>query len=129
MTHPGRLQHFISFTDLTYWKRYEDNKESHELARGKLSSIAPIARFPDGISVFHYFATNVKVLDAVENTLSSRASLGGADSDARYSMLPLLFLHSDPARNKAGQKTTPIHLALDRQSPQSFEIMLGLLST
>ena len=42
-------------------------------------------------------------------------------------MLPLLFLHSDPARNKPGGKTTPLHLALDKQSPMAFEIMMGLL--
>ena len=42
-------------------------------------------------------------------------------------MLPLMFLHSDPARNKDGSKTTPLHLALDKQSPMAFEIMLNLL--
>ena len=42
-------------------------------------------------------------------------------------MLPLLFLHSDPARNKPGSKTTPLHLALDKQSPMAFELMMGLL--
>ena len=43
-------------------------------------------------------------------------------------MLPLVFLHSDPKRNQPGVKTTPLHLALDKQSPLAFDIMLGLLS-
>ena len=43
-------------------------------------------------------------------------------------MLPLVFLHSDPKRNQPGVKTTPLHLALDQQSPLAFDIMLGLLS-
>ena len=42
-------------------------------------------------------------------------------------MLPLMFLHSDPYRNKPGHKTTPVHIALDKESPMSFELMLGLL--
>ena len=42
-------------------------------------------------------------------------------------MLPLLFLHSDPVKNKEGQQTTPLHLALDKQSPLAFGIMLDLL--
>ena len=54
-------------------------------------------------------------------------SLPTNQNDARIKMLPLLFLHSDPTKNKPGQKTTPIHLALDKQSPMAFEIMLGLL--
>ena len=42
-------------------------------------------------------------------------------------MLPLVFLHSNPMLNKPGKKTTPIHIALDKQSPISFETMFSLL--
>lgn len=42
-------------------------------------------------------------------------------------MLPLVFLHSNPQLNKPGKKTTPIHIALDKQSPISFETMFSLL--
>ena len=62
LTKPGRLQHFISYSDLTYWVRYELNKDAHELSKGKLTSIAPVARYPAGISIFHVYATSVKVL-------------------------------------------------------------------
>lgn len=34
--------------------------------------------------------------------------------DSRVNMLPLVFLHSNPALNKPGKKTTPIHIALDK---------------
>lgn len=34
--------------------------------------------------------------------------------DVRVNMLPLVFLHSNPALNKPGKKTTPIHIALDK---------------
>jgi hypothetical protein len=67
LSHPGRIQHFISYTDWTYWVRFEQSRDQHELHRGKITSISPVARYPDGISVFHTFATNVKVLDAVNN--------------------------------------------------------------
>ena len=102
-------------------------KDSHELSRGKLTNIAPVARFPNGISVFHVFATNVKVLEAISNYMQTQKQMSGNQDDARIHMLPLMFLHSDPSRNKPGQKTTPLHLALDKQSPLSFEIMLNLL--
>jgi hypothetical protein len=42
-------------------------------------------------------------------------------------MLALMFLHSNPDLNEVGQKYTPLHIAIDKQSPQSLEIMLDLL--
>lgn len=41
--------------------------------------------------------------------------------------LPLIFLHSNPALNAPGKKTTPIHIALDKQSPMAFSTMFELL--
>ena len=128
LTHPGRIQHFISYSDWTYWVRFEQSRGQHELQQGRVSSISPIARFPSGISVFHTFSTNVKVLESISNFISQQKHLAVNKNDARIHMLPLLFLHSDPGRNKKpGSKTTPLHLALDKQSPMAFEIMLGLL--
>lgn len=127
LTHPGRIQHFISYSDLLYWERYENVKDMHELSRGKVSNFAPIARFPSGISIFHMYATNVKVLEAINNAINAKKQQSDYVEDPRVDNLALMFLHSDPSRNKPGQKTTPIHLALDKQSPLSFEIMLNLL--
>ena len=73
------------------------------------------------------YATNVKVLEAINNSINQAKQTSGNIDDARINMLALMFLHSDPSRNKPGQKTTPLHLALDKQSPLSFEIMLNLL--
>jgi len=72
------------------------------------------------------YATNVKVLEAVRNAYTTE--LQKSPDDPRVSMMPLMFLHSKPdhSKNKSG-KTTPLHLALDKQSPLSFEIMLDLL--
>ena len=64
--------------------------------------------------MFHTFATNVKVLDAINNYISQQKHLASNQDDARIHMLPLMFLHSDPGRNKGGGKTTPLHLALDQ---------------
>ena len=75
LAHPGRIQHFISFLDLTYWVRFEQARGQHELQQGRLSVISPIARFPSGISIFHQLATNVKVLDAIRNTISQIKNL------------------------------------------------------
>lgn len=55
---PGRIQHFISLTDLLYWERFQKEKTTHELYKGKVTTFSPIARFPKGISIFHYYATN-----------------------------------------------------------------------
>jgi len=65
MTKPGRVHHFISLVDLMYWERFQVLKEKHEISKGIISSFSPIARFPAGISVFHHFATNIKVLNTV----------------------------------------------------------------
>ena len=112
MTKPGRVHHFISFADLLYWERFQLIKEKHEIYKGTMTTFSPIARFPSGISVFHYFATNVKVLNAVEDSMTIQKQ--DRSDDARVNMLPLVFLHSNPALNKPGKKTTPIHIALDK---------------
>ena len=31
MTKPGRIHHFLSFTDLLYWERYQYLKDKHEI--------------------------------------------------------------------------------------------------
>jgi len=108
-----------------YWQRFQLLKEKHEIAKGVLSSFSPIARFPAGISVFHYFATNIKVLNAVEDAMNIAKQ--ERSDDVRVTMLPLVFLHSNPQLNKPGKKTTPIHIALDKQSPISFDTMFSLL--
>ena len=41
--------------------------------------------------------------------------------------IPLLFMTSNPTLNLPGKKTTPIHIAFDKQSPAAFETMFELL--
>jgi hypothetical protein len=125
MTAPGRVHHFISFADLLYWERYQILRDKHEISKGILSTFSPIARFPKGISVFHYYATNFKVLNAVQDAMVIAKQ--ERSDDSRVNMLPLVFLHSNPLLNKPGKKTTAIHIALDKQSPISFESMFELL--
>ena len=69
LTHPGRVQHFTSFTDLLYWERFQQLKSQHEIARGKISSFSPLARFPNTISVFHCLATKPQVLSVVREAI------------------------------------------------------------
>jgi len=126
MTKPGRVHHFISYADLLYWERFQIIKEKHEVMKGIMSTFSPIARFPNGISVFHAFATNVRVLNAVQDSLQI-ARQSKSTEDARINMLPLVFLHSNPKFNPPGKRTTPIHIALDKQSPIAFETMFQLL--
>ena len=112
MTKPGRVHHFISYADLLYWERYQVNKDKHEISKGTMSTFSPIARFPSGISVFHYFATNAKVINTVEDSM--QLAKQNRSDDVRVNMLPLVFLHSNPSLNVPGKKTTPIHIALDK---------------
>ena len=100
-------------------------KDKHEISKGILTTFSPIARFPNGISIFHNFATNFKVLNAVQDAMTIAKQ--ERSDDSRVNMLPLVFLHSNPLLNKPGKKTTPIHIALDKQSPISFESMFELL--
>ena len=125
MTAPGRVHHFISFADLLYWERYQYLRDLHEIHKGIVSNFSPIARFPQGSSVFHMFATDVKLLSAVKETFVQQ--MRERTDDSRIKMIPLVFLHSNPALNKPGMKTTPIHIALDKQSPVAFETMFQLL--
>ena len=125
ITSPGRVYHFISYTDLLYWERFQHLKEKHEIYQGDLSTFSPIVCFPNGISVFHHFATDMKVLNALQEAISTAKQEW--TEDTRVNMLPLVFLHSNPHLNESGLKTTPIHIALHKKSPISFECMLGLL--
>jgi hypothetical protein len=54
----GHLQHFISLMDLIYFERFETDRASHELAKGKVTSFSPVSRFPEQMSVFHHYATD-----------------------------------------------------------------------
>lgn len=94
ITAPGRVHHFISFADLLYWERFQILKDKHEISKGHLSSFSPIARFPAGISIFHYHATNIKVLSAVQDAMTIARQ--ERSDDSRVNMLPLVFLHSSP---------------------------------
>ena len=99
-------KHFISFADLVYWERYQTDKLTHELSKGKLTSFSPIAKFPKGISVFHYYSTNEKLLKTVEEYYE--LALAENNGDKRINLLPLMFLHKHPIPNKAGTKLTPL---------------------
>jgi hypothetical protein len=124
---PGRIQQFISLFDLTYWERFQTDKTRHELSKGKVTSFAPIARFPRGISIFHYYATNLQVIKTFENALE--LALSEKRDDKRITLFPLMFLHKHPIPNKAGHRVTPLQVAMEKQSPVCFETMLQMLTT
>lgn len=125
MTKPGRVHHFISYADLLYWERYQTLKDKHEISHGIMSTFSPISRFPNGSSVFHFFATNVRVLNAAHDAM--QIARQNRSEDPRIKFLPLVFLHSNPKLNEPGKRTTPIHIALDKQSPIAFELMFEML--
>lgn len=67
----GQLQHFVSLMDLVYWERFETDKAAHELAKGKVTSFSPASRFPNQLSVFHHYATDLMVLSAFTNAFEN----------------------------------------------------------
>jgi len=69
VTSPGRLHHFFSFADLLYWERFELEEKSHELSRGKVTTLTPFTRLPKEITLFSKFATNSKILRAVADAI------------------------------------------------------------
>ena len=125
ITRPGRIHHFISYTDMLYWERFQKIKSKHEVSKGVITTFSPFARFPKGISIFHHFATNTKLLNVVDDAIQIQKQ--AQTTDQRILMLPLLFLHSNPALNPPGKKTTPIHIALEKKSPVAFATMFDLL--
>jgi hypothetical protein len=126
LLHPGRVQLFVSTLDLIYWERYQTDKTNHEIFRGKVSSFGPISRFPKGISVFHYYATNQQFLNTFANAYELEKTT--KKDDKRILLFPLIFLHKFPTPNKQGHRVTPLQVALEKQSPSSFEAMLQLLT-
>jgi hypothetical protein len=48
--------------------------------------------------------------------------------DKRITLMPLAFLHKFPTPNKAGHRVTPIQVAMEKQSPVCFEIMMSMLT-
>jgi hypothetical protein len=111
---------------MLYWERFQNNKANHELSRGKVTTFSPIARFPRGMSIFHYYATNQQVIKTFEEAMNLAMQEKGND-DKRIKMMPLMFLHRHPIPNKQGHRITPLHVAIEKQSPQCFEVMLQLL--
>lgn len=123
---PGRIQHFISYMDLVYWDRFQHDKVHHELSKGKVTSFSPIAKFPKGISIFHYYATNEQVIKTFREAME--LALNEKKDDKRISLMPLMFLHKHPVPNKAGHRVTPMQVAIEKQSPACFESMLAMLT-
>ena len=123
---PGRIQLFVSTLDLVYWERYQNDRTNHEIFRGKVSSFGPISKFPRGISVFHYYATNFNFLNTFANAYELESS--SKKDDKRISLFPLIFLHKLPTANKQGTRVTPLQVAIEKQSPTCFETMLQLLT-
>jgi len=109
---PGRVQMFMSLSDLIYWERFQIDKQNHELTRGKVSTFAPISRFPKGISLFHKYATTHQVIKTFANAyeLERAAKL----NDKRVSMFPLIFLHQHPIPNKQRRRNTPLEIAVEK---------------
>jgi hypothetical protein len=71
-----------------------------------VTTFAPIARFPKGISIFHYYATNLQVITAFENAYELEQ--GAKKDDKRIQLFPLIFLHKHPKPNKQGHRVTPL---------------------
>lgn len=122
---PGRIQMFISLSDLTYWERFTKDKQNHELTRGRVSTFAPISRFPNGISIFHKFATNIQVISTFAN--SYELEKAAKVDDKRIALFPLIFLHQHPVPNKQKQRVTPLEIAIEKQGQACFETMLEML--
>lgn len=122
----GHLQHFISLMDLIYFERFENDRASHELAKGKVTSFSPVSRFPEQMSVFHHYATDFMVLNAFSNAFLNERN--NKKDDMRVQMFPLLFMTRHPMKNKYNQCPTPLQVTLEKQSPQCFELMLSLLN-
>ena len=116
------MHHFNSFCNILYWQRYIDQKDAHEIDQGTIQNFSPFVCFFKGNSIFHHFAADIKLLTTVTDCIEDKSS-----KDPVLKMIPSLFLHSNPMLNPIGKKTTPIHIAIDKQSPMAFETMFKML--
>lgn len=104
----------MSLSDIVYWERYQTSKTSHELFKNKVSTFSPISRFPNGISIFHFYATNLQLINTFANVYELER--GVKKDDKRIELFPLIFLHKEPKPNKQGLRATPLSIALQKQS-------------
>lgn len=98
--------------DLVYWERFEIDRAAHELGKGKVTSFSPVSRFPNQLSVFHHYATDLVVLSAFSNAFQNERN--SKKDDKRVQMFPLLFMSRHPQRNKFGQRPTPLQVTLEK---------------
>jgi hypothetical protein len=123
---PGRIQKFISISDLIYWDRYQNDKTNHELYKNKVSSFAPISRFPNGISLFHCYATNAQLLNTFANAYELERNT--KKDDKRIDLFPLIVIHKEPSPGTKGIRQTPLSIAIEKNSQACFETMMSLIS-
>ena len=70
---PGRVHHFHSATDLLYLQRYIEQKENHEISvKRTITDFSPLVRLYDGSSIFHHFAADIELLQAVTDAYKTQ---------------------------------------------------------
>lgn len=82
-------------------------------------------RFPGGVSLFHQFALNVKLLTSVRDALETLTH--EQPDEPAIKLLALIVLYKNNYINRHGKSLTPLHVALEAKSPQAFNIMLEFL--
>lgn len=100
-------------------------KGKHEISRGKMTALSPLTRFPKGMCLMHFFATNVPVLQTIRDVINQ--VIADHPDDARTKLMPLLCLHR-PMGGKKNHRPTALHVALEKQSPIAFDTMLEMLT-
>jgi hypothetical protein len=108
----------MSKMDLTFWKNIIDNGARTELINAN-TKLAQFNRVYDGVSLFHYFAENVDVIEMIHDKFKL-AEENGLLTDADINM-PLVILHPDQ------NGKTALETAILNERPKSFELMINLL--
>jgi hypothetical protein len=116
---PNVLQFPTSRMDHLLWKNINDLGESPNIIDDS-TTIKQYNQMYNGQSLFHYFVQNSEVIEVMHNKYMNLKDNNILSQDDKY--MPLVLLNPDY------NGKTAIELAVDRQRPKPFELMINLLA-
>ena len=110
----------LSRMDILFWMNIvELGRDADVIAEN--TTLAQFAKVYNGYSLFHYFSSNVSVIEMIHARYKQAYEDGVLKDEEKY--MPLVLLHPD------NDGKTALDAAIEAERPKSFELMIDLLET
>ena len=110
----------LSRMDILFWMNIEElGKDAELIAQNTVLSQFDMVY--DGYSLFHYFASNVAVIEMIHRRYKQAQEDGVLKQEEKN--MPLVLLYPD------NNGKTALDIAIEAERPKSFELMIDLLET